>query len=54
MAGVILSTIMFNAAYAPTISGSEEPRDGERAAEQIWEFVSGGIVTARRPVRPEV
>ena len=33
VAGVILSTIMFNAAYAPTISGSEEPRDGDRAGE---------------------
>ncbi len=46
VAGVILSTIMFNAAYAPTISGSEEPRDGDREAKEIWEFVSGGIVPA--------
>ncbi len=44
VAAVILSTIMFNAAYAWTISGSEEPRNGERDAQQIWEFVSGGIV----------
>ena len=42
-AGLILSTIMFNAAYVPTISGTERP-DGARAAEQIWEFVSGGIL----------
>ena len=42
-AGLILSTIMFNAAYAPTISGTGRP-DGARAAEQIWEFVSGGIL----------
>ena len=32
VAGVILSTIMFNAAYAHTISGSEEPADGDHAA----------------------
>ena len=29
VAGVILSTIMFNAAYTQTISGNEEPQDGE-------------------------
>ena len=46
VAGVILSSIMFNAAYAPTISGSEAPRDGDGEAKEIWEFVSGGIVTA--------
>jgi len=46
VAGVILSTIMFNAAYASTISGSEEPRDGDRDAKKIWELVSGGIVTS--------
>jgi hypothetical protein len=46
VAGVILSTIMFNAAYAATISGTEEPRNGEQDAKKIWEFVSGGIVTA--------
>jgi AcrR family transcriptional regulator len=44
MAGAVLSTIMFNAAYAATISGSPEPADRERAAEQMWEFVSSGIV----------
>ena len=44
VAGVILSTIMFNAAYAHTISGSEEARDGEHAARQLWDFLSGGIV----------
>src|SRR5271169_3457037 len=45
VAGVILSTIMFNAAYAQTISGNEEPQDGERAAAQLWMFLSSGIVT---------
>jgi hypothetical protein len=48
VAGVILSTIMFNAAYAHTISGSEEDRDGEHAATQLWDFLSGGIVTRPR------
>jgi hypothetical protein len=46
VAGVILSTIMFNAAYAATITGDEEPRNGEQDAKRIWEFVSRGIVTA--------
>ena len=41
-AGVILSTIMFNAAYAPTITGTR--RDGTRAAERMWEFIADGIV----------
>ena len=45
MAGVILSTIMFNAAYAHTISGSEEPADGDHAAAQLWDFLSGGLLT---------
>jgi hypothetical protein len=45
VAGVILSTIMFNAAYAQTISGNEEAPDGDHAATQLWEFLSGGIVT---------
>jgi AcrR family transcriptional regulator len=44
-AGVILSTIMFNAAYASVISDTEE-RDGAAAAEGMWELISGGIVTA--------
>jgi AcrR family transcriptional regulator len=45
-AGAVLATIMFNAAYAPTISGT--PRgDGARAAERIWEFVSAGILTGK-------
>jgi AcrR family transcriptional regulator len=44
-AGVILSTIMFNAAYASTISGTQ-PRDGAQAAQGMWELVAGGIVTA--------
>jgi AcrR family transcriptional regulator len=42
-AGLILSTIMFNAAYAPTISGTERG-DGTRAAGEMWEFVSAGIL----------
>jgi AcrR family transcriptional regulator len=44
VAGMVLSTIMFNAAYAGTISGSLEPSEREGAAEQMWEFVSDGIV----------
>ena len=47
VAGVILSTIMFNAAYAQTISGKEEPRDGEHAATQLWAFLSRGLVNSR-------
>ena len=43
IAGGILSTIMFNAAYASTISGTE-PHDATRAADDMWEFVSHGIV----------
>ncbi len=43
-AGMVLSTIMFNAAYAPTISGTG-PGDPSRAAERIWTFVSAGILT---------
>jgi AcrR family transcriptional regulator len=46
-AGMVLSTIMFNAAYAPTISDTE-PGDGGRAAERMWEFVSVGIVTGAK------
>jgi AcrR family transcriptional regulator len=46
-AGVVLSTIMFNAAYAPTISGIER-EDGNRAAEMIWDFISSGIVTTSK------
>jgi AcrR family transcriptional regulator len=46
VAGVILSTIMFNAAYAHIISGSEEERDGDHAARQLWEFLSSGMVTS--------
>jgi AcrR family transcriptional regulator len=48
VAGVMLSTIMFNAAYAPTISGIPAPRDGDRAAEQLWAFIADGIVTGPR------
>jgi AcrR family transcriptional regulator len=43
-AGAILSTIMFNAAYAPTISGTAEPRPGDQGADQMWQFVSAGIL----------
>jgi len=39
----VLATIMFNAAYAATISGSE-PDEPAQAAEGIWEFVSRGIL----------
>ena len=45
-AGAILATIMFNAAYAPTISGTERV-NGEQAAEQVWELVSTGILAER-------
>jgi hypothetical protein len=47
VAGVILSTIMFNAAYAQTISGNEGAQNGEHAAAQLWEFLSRGLVTSR-------
>lgn len=43
-AGMVLSTIMFNAAYGPTISGTQ-PRDSGQAAKRIWDFVSAGILT---------
>jgi AcrR family transcriptional regulator len=42
-AGTILATIMFHAAYASTISGIEHP-DGPKVAEQMWRFVSRGIL----------
>jgi AcrR family transcriptional regulator len=45
VAGIILSTIMFNAAYGPTISGTGEPRDGEQTAGQLWEILSSGLLT---------
>ncbi|HXW38421.1 MAG TPA: TetR/AcrR family transcriptional regulator [Acidimicrobiales bacterium] len=44
-AGMILSTIMFNAAYSSTISGTAETSRGDGTAEQIWAFVSGGILS---------
>jgi AcrR family transcriptional regulator len=47
VAGRILSTIMFNAAYASTISGTEA-HDARRAADEMWEFVSGGILTGSK------
>ena len=46
-AGTLLSTIMFNAAYAPTISGIERD-DADRAAEQVWKLISGGIVAGAK------
>jgi len=46
VAGVILSTIMFNAAYSATISGHSGVVDGERAADDIWQLISSGIVAA--------
>jgi AcrR family transcriptional regulator len=47
VAGSILSTIMFNAAYASTISGTE-PHDASRAADDMWEFLSRGIATGSK------
>jgi AcrR family transcriptional regulator len=43
-AGTILATIMFNAAYASTISGTE-PDEPQRAADQMWQLISGGILS---------
>jgi len=43
VAGRILSTIMFNAAYAATISGTE-PEEAVQGAEEMWALVSGGIL----------
>jgi len=45
VAGILLSTIMFNAAYGPTIGGTGEPRDGEQTAAQLWQILSSGLVT---------
>jgi hypothetical protein len=42
-AGLILSTIMFNATYASTISGTKA-HDPAKAADEMWEFVSTGIL----------
>jgi AcrR family transcriptional regulator len=47
-AGAILSTIMFNAAYAPTISGTTAPRQSDQGADQMWQFVSAGILAGSR------
>jgi AcrR family transcriptional regulator len=47
VAGSILSTIMFNAAYASTISGTES-HDNASAADEMWEFVARGIVTGSK------
>ena len=48
LVGVILSTIMFNATYAQTISGNEEPAGADHAATQLWEFISRGILTGQQ------
>ena len=42
-AGFILSTIMFNATYASTISG-RKPHDPTRAADDMWAFISLGVL----------
>jgi AcrR family transcriptional regulator len=42
-AGLILSTIMFNATYGSTISGTK-PHDPARAADAMWQFISAGIL----------
>ena len=47
VAGGILSTIMFNAAYASTISGTE-PSDAAHAADEMWEFVARGIASGTK------
>ena len=47
VAGGILSTIMFNAAYASTISGTE-PHDPAGAADGMWEFVARGIASGTK------
>jgi AcrR family transcriptional regulator len=49
VAGMLLSTIMFNAAYAATISGTAARHDTERATQQIWDFVSSGLLNGSRP-----
>jgi AcrR family transcriptional regulator len=52
-AGTLLSTIMFNAAYAPTISGIARD-DADRAAEQVWQLISSGIVLRQAAPSKEV
>jgi hypothetical protein len=47
VAGGILSTMMFNAAYASTISGTE-PTDAARAADEMWDFVARGIASGTK------
>ncbi|HEX4174468.1 MAG TPA: TetR/AcrR family transcriptional regulator [Acidimicrobiales bacterium] len=47
VAGSILATIMFNAAYASTISGTES-HDSARAGDEMWEFVARGIATGSK------
>ena len=42
-AGFILSTIMFNATYASTISGLKA-HDPAQAADGMWQFISAGVL----------
>jgi AcrR family transcriptional regulator len=42
-AGFILSTIMFNATYASTISGLKA-HDPAEAADGMWQFISAGVL----------
>jgi AcrR family transcriptional regulator len=42
-AGFILSTIMFNATYASTISGLKA-HDPVEAADGMWQFISAGVL----------
>jgi AcrR family transcriptional regulator len=42
-AGFILSTIMFNATYASTISGLKA-HDPQEAADGMWQFISTGVL----------
>ena len=43
VAGFILSTIMFNATYASTISGLKA-HDPAEAADGMWQFISAGVL----------
>jgi AcrR family transcriptional regulator len=42
-AGFVLSTIMFNATYASTISGLKT-HDPAQAADGMWQFISAGVL----------
>jgi hypothetical protein len=45
LAGVLLTTIMFSAAHAGTISGNHALTERDQAATNFWEFVGRGIVS---------